>query len=245
LKSVVVIPTYNEAENLPKMVSALFTLPLDDLHLLIVDDASPDGTGKIADELKASNPRIDVMHRQGKLGLGSAYISGFQKALANGADLICQMDCDFSHDPLILPVLFKWASDGADVVVGSRYAPGGKLDETWPFWRRALSWFGNYYARTILGLKVRDVTAGFKVWRREILAKMPLNSIKSNGYVFQVEMIYAATRLGANVQEVPIYFADRKFGKSKMSFKIQLEAAIRVWKLPGIHRHLSVEKRSS
>lgn len=245
MKSVVVIPTYNEAENLPKMVSALFTLPLDDMHLLIVDDASPDGTGKIADELKASNPRIDVMHRQGKLGLGSAYISGFQKALADGADLICQMDCDFSHDPHMLPVLFKVASDCADVVVGSRYAPGGKLDETWPFWRRALSWFGNYYARTILGLKVRDVTAGFKVWRREILAKMPLNSIKSNGYVFQVEMIYAATRLGANVQEVPIYFADRKFGKSKMSFKIQLEAAVRVWKLPGIHRHLSVEKRSS
>ena len=245
MKSVVVIPTYNEAENLPKMVSALFTLPLDDMHLLIVDDASPDGTGKIADELKASNPRIDVMHRQGKLGLGSAYISGFQKALADGADLICQMDCDFSHDPQMLPVLFKAASDCADVVVGSRYAPGGKLDETWPFWRRALSWFGNYYARTILGLKVRDVTAGFKVWRREILAKMPLNSIKSNGYVFQVEMIYAATRLGANVQEVPIYFADRKFGKSKMSFKIQLEAAVRVWKLPGIHRHLSVEKRSS
>lgn len=244
MKSVVVIPTYNEAENLPKMVSALFTLPMDGLHLLIVDDASPDGTGDLADELKASNPRIDVMHRQGKLGLGSAYIQGFQKALADGADYICQMDCDFSHDPEMLPVLFKLVAESADVVVGSRYAPGGKLDETWPFWRRALSWFGNFYARTILGLHVRDVTAGFKVWRREILSIMPLNAIKSNGYVFQVEMIYAATRIGALIKEVPIYFADRKFGKSKMSFKIQIEAAIRVWKLPGIHKHLSVVKRS-
>jgi dolichol-phosphate mannosyltransferase len=242
LKSVVVIPTYNEAENLPKMVSALFSLPQENLNLLIVDDSSPDGTGKIADDLKALNPRIDVMHRQGKLGLGSAYVQGFQKALTDGADIICQMDCDFSHDPKMLPVLIKAVTDGGDVVVGSRYAPGGKLDETWPFWRKALSWFGNYYARTILGLQVRDVTAGFKAWRKEILTKMPLNDIKSNGYVFQVEMIYAATRLGAKVTEIPIYFADRKFGKSKMSFKIQIEAAVRVWKLPGIHRHLSVEK---
>lgn len=238
MKFVVVIPTYNEAENLQKMVSALFALPIPELNLLIVDDNSPDGTGRIADEIKAANPRVDVLHRAGKLGLGSAYIQGFQKAIAGGADFIAQMDCDFSHNPQKLVELLQITRADTDLTIGSRYVSGGKLDETWPLWRKALSSFGNMYARTILGLPVRDVTAGYRVWRREMLERMPLDRIKSNGYVFQVEMTYVATLLGARIRETPIYFADRKFGKSKMSFRIQIEAALRVWKLPVIHKKL-------
>lgn len=238
MKIVVVIPTYNEAENLPRMVSALFSLPIPDMHLLIVDDNSPDGTGEIVEKIRIENPKVNILHRPGKLGLGSAYIQGFQWALANGADLVGQMDCDFSHDPQSLVDLVRIASEEADIALGSRYISGGSLDSSWPVWRKALSGFGNIYARTILGLTVKDVTGGFKVWRKEILHKMPLDVIKSNGYVFQVEMIYVATRLGAKVKEVPIYFADRQLGQSKMSFWIQFEAAIRVWKLPGIHKNL-------
>jgi dolichol-phosphate mannosyltransferase len=239
LKLVVIIPTYNEAENLQAMVSALFALPLPELNLLIVDDNSPDGTGSLADQISQSNPHVEVMHRIGKLGLGSAYIQGFQAAIAGGAELIAQMDCDFSHNPQKLVELVQIAATEADLAIGSRYVSGGRLDETWPLWRKALSSFGNFYARTILGLPARDVTAGFRVWRKEMLARMPLDRIKSNGYVFQVEMTYVATKLGARIREIPIYFADRKFGKSKMSFRIQVEAAIRVWKLPVIHRNLN------
>lgn len=239
MKFVVVIPTYNEAENLQAMVSALFALPMPSLNLLVVDDNSPDGTGRIADEIKAANPRVDVLHRSGKLGLGSAYIQGFQKAIADGADFIGQMDCDFSHNPQKLVELLQIAQADTDLTIGSRYVTGGKLDETWPLWRKALSSFGNFYARTILGLPARDVTAGFRVWRKEMLQRMPLDRIKSNGYVFQVEMTYVANKLGARIRETPIYFADRKFGKSKMSFRIQVEAAIRVWKLPAIHKNLN------
>jgi dolichol-phosphate mannosyltransferase len=238
LKLVVVIPTYNEAENLEKMVSALFDLHIAGLNLLVVDDNSPDGTGDLVEKIKLTNPHVDVLHRKGKLGLGSAYIQGFTKALAEGADFVGQMDCDFSHNPQNLVELVRIAREEADLALGSRYVPGGSLDTAWPVWRRALSGFGNFYARTILGLKTRDVTGGFKVWRREMLSKMPLDTIKSNGYVFQVEMLYVATRLGCRVKESPIFFADRKFGQSKMSFKIQVEAAIRVWKLPGIHKNL-------
>lgn len=243
MKLVVVIPTYNEAENLKQMASALFDLPLEDLHLLIVDDNSPDGTGEIANELTRQNPRISVLHRSEKLGLGSAYIQGFQLALKNGAEYIAQMDCDFSHNPLKLVELVKTAEAGSDLVIGSRYVAGGQLDETWSFWRKALSAFGNHYARTILGLRVRDVTGGFRVWRREMLGAMPLSEIKSNGYVFQVEMTYVASKLGAEIVELPIYFAERKYGKSKMSFRIQAEAAIRVWKLKNIHKSIHAQTR--
>lgn len=220
------------------MVSALFDLHIAGLNLLVVDDNSPDGTGDLVEKIKLTNPHVDVLHRKGKLGLGSAYIQGFTKALAEGADFVGQMDCDFSHNPQNLVELVRIAREEADLALGSRYVPGGSLDTAWPVWRRALSGFGNFYARTILGLKTRDVTGGFKVWRREMLSKMPLDTIKSNGYVFQVEMLYVATRLGCRVKEYPIFFADRKFGQSKMSFKIQVEAAIRVWKLPGIHKNL-------
>jgi len=234
----IIVPTYNEAENLPKLVTALFSLPLQDLNLLVVDDNSPDDTGKIADRLAQANPgRVDVIHRAGKLGLGSAYIQGFQWCLEHGAQAIGQMDADFSHPIEKIPVLVETLA-GCDVAIGSRYVKGGALDERWPFWRKALSGFGNFYARTILNLPIRDVTGGFKLWRRETLADMPLERVKSNGYVFQVEMNYVATRLGYRFKEIPIYFADRRWGKSKMSFRIQLEAAVRVWKLLGLYPDL-------
>lgn len=227
-----VIPTYNEAENLPKIAAALFDLPLSGLNLLIVDDNSPDGTGQIAEQLELeTGGRVNVLHRPGKMGLGSAYIQGFGWALAHGAEAIGQMDADFSHPVEKIPELVETLAS-TDVAVGSRYIPGGSLDEHWPFWRKGLSSFGNLYARTILGLKVRDTTGGFRLWRRETLQSMPLERVKSNGYVFQVEMIYLATLLGFRAKEIPIHFADRRWGKSKMSFRIQAEAAYRVWFLP-------------
>ncbi len=233
-----VIPTYNEAENLPKLVSSLFELPLPGLNLLIVDDNSPDGTGEIAEELGRQNDgRVRVLHRPGKLGLGSAYIQGFQLALSQGADFIGQMDADFSH-PIEKIVPMSEELSHCDFVIGSRYVAGGQLDERWPVWRKALSGWGNLYARTILGMKIYDVTGGFKLWKRDTLIAMPLERIRSNGYVFQVEMSYVATLLGFQCREVPIYFADRRWGKSKMNFRIQIEAAIRVWQLLFLYRDL-------
>jgi dolichol-phosphate mannosyltransferase len=238
LKTTVVIPTYNEAENLPKLVSALFSLPLNDLTILVVDDNSPDGTGQMAEDLKQAHPgRVEVLHRPGKMGLGSAYIQGFQLALKQGAEAVVQMDADFSH-PVEKLVEMTAALPGCDVVVGSRYIPGGSVDERWPLWRKTLSGGGNIYARTILGLKIHDVTGGFKMWKRETLSAMPLERIRSNGYIFQVEMNYVATRLGFQFKEIPIYFADRRWGKSKMNFRIQIEAAFRTWTLPGMYRDL-------
>lgn len=232
MKITFVIPTYNEAENLPRLTAALFDLPLPDLNLLVVDDNSPDGTGQIAERLGVeTGGRVSVLHRAGKLGLGSAYIQGFGWALVHDAEAVGQMDADFSHPVEKIPELVETLAS-ADVAVGSRYVPGGSLDERWPFWRKGLSSFGNLYARTILGLKVRDTTGGFRLWRRDTLQRMPLERVKSNGYVFQVEMIYLAGLLGFSAKEIPIYFADRRWGKSKMSFRIQAEAAYRVWFLP-------------
>ena len=237
MRITIIIPTYNEAENLPKLVSALFSLPLD-LGILIVDDNSPDGTGRIADSLGKEYPgRLDVMHREGKLGLRTAYLSGIQHALATETDAIAQMDADFSHDPERLVDMAEMLKS-REVVLGSRYIPGGRVDANWPLWRKSLSAFGNYYARTILGFPLRDVTTGFRLWRRDTLLGMPLDRIQSNGYVFLVEMVYIAYSLGYRFGEVPIYFADRKFGKSKMSFKIQLEAAIRIWAVRWGYRDL-------
>lgn len=234
----IVIPTYNEAENLPKLVSSIFELPLSGLNLLIVDDNSPDGSGQIAEELgRQSGGRVRVLHRPGKLGLGTAYIQGFQLALSQGADYIGQMDADFSH-PIDKIVPMVEALSEYDFAIGSRYVPGGRLDERWPIWRRALSGWGNFYARTILGMKIRDVTGGFKLWKRETLSAMPLERIRSNGYVFQVEISYVASLLGFKCKEIPIYFADRRWGKSKMNFRIQVEAAIRVWQLLSLYRDL-------
>jgi dolichol-phosphate mannosyltransferase len=233
----IVVPTYNERENLPRLASVLLDLPLD-IDLLVVDDASPDGTGEIAEGLKQEyGTRINVIHRAGKLGLGTAYIQGFKQALASGADTVVQMDADFSHPP---EKIFEMATalEQCDVVIGSRYIKGGSLDERWPAWRRGLSAFGNLYARVILRLSVRDTTGGFRMWRRETLLGMPLDRIQSNGYAFQVEMTYVATRLGYRFKEIPIHFADRRWGDSKMSGSIQREAALRVWQLLVEYRDL-------
>lgn len=231
MKITVVIPTYNEAENLPKLVDALFALPLPDLGLLVVDDNSPDGTGDLAEKLATeTGGRVHVLHRPGKMGLGSAYIQGFNRALVLGTDAICQMDADFSHPPEKILELVK-ALEHTDVAIGSRYVPGGKLDERWPAWRKGLSTFGNLYARTILGMPLRDVTGGFRLWRSTVLRRLPLERVKSNGYVFQVEMAYLVHLLGFKTKEIPIYFADRRWGQSKMSLRIQLEAAYRTWLL--------------
>ena len=177
------------------------------------------------------------IHRSGKMGIGSAYIQGFRQAIANGADYVGQMDADFSHPIDKIPELVA-VLDNYDFALGSRYVAGGSLDENWPFWRKLLSGFGNLYARTILGMKIRDVTGGFRLWKKETLQAMPLERIRSNGYIFQVEMAYVASRLGFISKEIPIHFADRRWGKSKMSFRIQLEAAFRTWVLLGMYRDL-------
>lgn len=234
----IIVPTYNEAENLPKLVERVFSLPLPDLHLLIVDDNSPDGTGKMADAFCQQRPgQMQVIHRAGKMGLGSAYIQGFRHAIASGADAVGQMDADFSHPVEKILELAK-VLETQDVAVGSRYVAGGSLDENWPAWRKALSGFGNFYARTILNMPMRDCTGGFRLWRRAVLEAMPLDRIRSNGYVFQVETAYVAHRLGFHFHEIPIHFADRRWGKSKMNFRIQVEAAVRVWQLPAAYRDL-------
>jgi len=239
LNLTVVIPTFNEAENLPGLIAALFELPRLNLNVLVVDDGSPDGTAQIARDLSTQYPgQIGLIERPGKLGLGSAYICGFAEAMRMGAEAIAQMDADFSHPPVKLVELVA-ALERTDLAMGSRYIPGGSVDERWPVWRKGLSAFGNLYARTILRLPVRDATGGFRVWRRETLAGMPLNRVRSNGYAFQVEMAYIAHRLGYSFKEVPFYFADRRWGKSKMSFAIQVEAARRVWEMLIEYRDLS------
>ena len=233
----VVLPTYNEAENLPRLVSALFSLPLD-LAVFVVDDGSPDGTGAIADELASRHPgKVSVLHRAGKLGLRSAYIEGFRQAFDQGADVVVQMDADFSHDPAVLPEMARRIASH-DVVIGSRYTKGGSLDERWPAWRKFLSAFGNTYARTILAFPLRDVTTGYRMWRREALQSMPLDRLRSNGYIFLVEMAYVAYLMKYRIAEAPIHFADRRWGKSKMSLKIQLEAAVRIWDVWWHYRDL-------
>jgi len=232
MKLTVVIPTYNEADNLRAITTALWQLSIPDLDILIVDDDSPDGTGALADELsRAYAPRFRVLHRPAKSGLGTAYVQGFQLALQNGADWIAQMDADFSHSPDYL-TRFLQELDAYDVVVGSRYVPGGKLDERWSFGRYLLSWWANsVYVRLILGLQVHDATAGFKLWRRSALEKIDLTQVRANGYVFQVEMAYLAEQRGLRILEYPIYFEDRRIGHSKMSVRIKWEAASHVWEI--------------
>lgn len=237
MKITVVLPTYNEAENLPKLVSALFSLPLD-LTLLVVDDNSPDGTGQIAENLsKEHSGKINILHRVGKLGLRSAYLEGFAKAFEAGSDVVVQMDADFSHDPAVLVEMAR-RIESCDVVIGSRYVKGGSLARRWPLWRKALSAFGNTYARTILSFPLHDVTTGYRMWKRRALEGIPLDRIRSNGYVFLVEMAYVAYLMGYDITEVPIHFKDRRWGKSKMSFKIQMEAAMRIWDVRWHYRDL-------
>jgi dolichol-phosphate mannosyltransferase len=222
-----VLPTYNEAENLqPFVEAALAKLPAS-AQVLIVDDDSPDGTGRIADRLAEGNPSVQVLHRRRKEGLGPAYIAGFRRALAEGAGLVLEMDADFSHDPAYLPRLLE-AAERADVVLGSRYVAGGGVSDWGPM-RRAISRGGSAYARRLLGVEVRDLTGGFKCFRREVLETIDLDSIRARGYAFQVEMTYRAIRCGFTVVEVPIVFRDRRVGSSKMDLSIVAEA---VWRLP-------------
>jgi dolichol-phosphate mannosyltransferase len=243
-KVMVVLPTYNEAENLPLMVDALLALPVENLNILVVDDNSPDGTGKIADDLAAKHTgRIHILHRTSKDGLGAAYVAGFKKAVSLDADYIIQMDCDFSHQPRYVPMMVE-AAERYDLVIGSRYIKGGGVDESWSFMRKALSWFANrIYVRTLLGVPISDATGGFKLWRRQTLIGLDLDRIRSNGYVFQVEMSYIACRLGFKVTEIPIYFPDRERGKSKMDSNIAVEAALRVWQVMYRHHNLNPQMR--
>jgi dolichol-phosphate mannosyltransferase len=236
MKITQVIPTYNEAQNLPALVTALFDQTIPDLHIVVVDDNSPDGTGDVAEALSKQFPgQVSVLHRAGKAGLGKAYIQGFRQALDDGADVIGMMDADLSHPPDRLPALLE-ATSRADVAIGSRYVPGGGIDKDWPFWRKRLSWFGNTYTRTILSLPIRDTTGGYRLWRRSALEAIPFEKSRSNGYVFIVELAYLAKLAGLTFEEVPIYFAERTSGTSKMSLRIQLEAAIRVWQLRWFYR---------
>lgn len=238
-KTFVVIPTYNEAENLTKITSALFDLNINDLEILIVDDASPDGTGQIADQLVSKYPdRFHVMHRAGKLGMGSAYIQGFNWAIQQGAQYIIHMDADFSHSPSYIPQFLSLIPD-YEVVVGSRYVKGGRLDVTWSWYRRLLSWWANsVWVRVILGTKTKDATAGFKCWQVKALQGIGLDRIRSNGYIFQVEMCYLAEKMGYRIKEIPIYFEDRRIGQSKMDTGIKVEAALRVIDIRIRYRNL-------
>jgi dolichol-phosphate mannosyltransferase len=227
-----VLPTYNEADNLEPLVEAARAKLPPSARVLIVDDGSPDGTGAIADRLAARHENVSVLHRPRKEGLGPAYIAGFREALAGGAGLVLEMDADFSHDPAYLPRLLE-AAKRADVVLGSRYVDGGGVSDWGPL-RRAVSRGGSTYARLVLGVDVRDLTGGFKCFRREVLEAIDLDQISSRGYAFQVEVTYRAIQLGFEVAEVPIVFRERRVGSSKMDLKIVAEA---VWRLPLLRRY--------
>ena len=238
-KTLVVIPTYNEAENLARITAALFDLKIDQLEILVIDDASPDGTGQVADKLVQEYPeRFHVMHRKAKLGLGTAYIQGFKWALEQGYQYIIHMDADFSHPPEYVPSMLEYIPD-YDVVVGSRYVKGGRLDESWAWYRRLLSWWANsVWVRLILGTKTLDSTAGFKCWQAGALQRIGLDRIRSTGYIFQVEMCYLAEKLGFRIKEIPIYFEERRIGESKMDSHVKIEAALRVIELRSIYRNV-------
>jgi dolichol-phosphate mannosyltransferase len=226
--ALVVVPTYNEITNLPLLVAGLMEQP--NLRLLVVDDQSPDGTGDLADRLASEHAgRIRVLHRTGHRGLGRSYVDGLKEALREPVDVVCQMDADLSHDPVQIPALIA-ASDQHDVVIGSRYVPGGTI-VNWPLRRRLLSRFANLYVRAVTRLVVRDCTSGYRCWRREALASLPLDRLTSDGYAFLVEMLYAAARRGCRLTEVPITFVERRRGESKLSHDVILESAIAPWRI--------------
>jgi dolichol-phosphate mannosyltransferase len=227
--ALVIIPTYNEAENLGPITSAVLAAE-PRVDILVVDDNSPDGTGDLADALALKEPRVRVLHRQKKEGLGKAYLHAFRWALDEGYDYVIEMDADFSHDPRYLPVLLDEAMGGTDLVLGSRYVYGGGT-VNWGPGRRAISRGGSLYARSILGVRIQDLTGGFKCFRRAVLEAIDLGAVKSSGYAFQIELTYRALKAGFKIKEVPIVFEDRRVGQSKMSRKIFLEALTMVWKL--------------
>jgi dolichol-phosphate mannosyltransferase len=231
-----ILPTYNEAENIESIVAAaLPRLASTGLahRILVVDDGSPDGTGEIADRLAQAHAEVEVLHRTSKDGIGPAYIAGFERALASGADLVMEMDSDFSHDPADLPRLIA-AAERADLVLGSRYVEGGGVTD-WGLGRRLISRGGSLYARLLLGVPVRDLTGGFKCFRRTVLERIDLSSVSADGYGFQIEMTFRALRAGFRVEEVPILFRDRRVGSSKMSARIAIEA---FWKVPLLRRRV-------
>jgi dolichol-phosphate mannosyltransferase len=226
-RAYVCLPTYNERENLEPMLHALGD---KGVHVLVVDDNSPDGTGELADRLAAQLDYVDVLHRQRKEGLGPAYLAGFRRALGSGAELVLEMDCDFSHDPAAVPRLIAAVDDGADLALGSRYVTGGSVGN-WGFLRRFVSAGGSWYARVLLGVPVRDLTGGFKCYRRRVLETIDLDAIESKGYAFQIETTYRTLRAGFRIVEIPIHFVDREEGGSKMSKGIVAEA---IWKVPAL-----------
>jgi dolichol-phosphate mannosyltransferase len=227
-KALIVVPTYNEKENLPLLVKAVFAV-VPQVHILVVDDSSPDGTGELADELAAADNRIHVLHRTAKEGLGKAYVAGFHWALERDYELVFEMDCDFSHRPEHLPEFLERIK-GADVVLGSRYIKGGGT-ENWGLMRKFISGGGNTYARTVLGLPYKDLTGGFKCFRRKVLETLPIDDLYSFGYAFQIELTYRSHKAGFKIAETPIIFPDRTRGESKMSGAIFKEAFVTVWKL--------------
>jgi len=228
MKGVVVVPTYNERENIEELIEkTLSTSP--DIDILIVDDNSPDGTGEIAEKIAKENPRVKVLHRPGKMGLGSAYVEGFKWALKKGYDFIMEMDADFSHNPEDIPRFIEMIEE-YDLVIGSRYTDGVSV-VNWPISRLLLSYFANIYARTVTGVPIMDLTGGFKCFRREVLESINLDTIMSDGYAFQIEMNYRAYKKGFRITEIPIIFIERRAGSSKMSKKIVWEAFWLVWKL--------------
>ena len=228
MHALVIVPTYNECDNIRRLVDEV--LKVDQrVDMLIVDDNSPDGTGQIVDAIAAANPRVHALHRAGKLGLGTAYIAGFRWALERNYDRVVEMDADFSHRPVDLPRLLD-AARTADVVIGSRNIPGGRV-ENWSIVRKLISRGGSLYTRAMLGVRIHDCTSGFKCFRREVLQSIDFSNVRSNGYGFQVEMNFLCHRAGFQIAEVPIVFPDRRVGKSKMSRRIVVEAATRVWEL--------------
>jgi dolichol-phosphate mannosyltransferase len=228
MRAVICLPTYNERANLEPMLHALHEVLPENGRVLVIDDNSPDGTGELADRLARELDYVDVLHREGKEGLGPAYLAGFTRALADGAELVLEIDCDFSHDPKDVPRLIAAVEEGADMAIGSRYVSGGGV-RNWGAVRRLISSGGSLYARVLLGVPIRDLTAGFKCIRRAVLETIDLEAVSSKGYAFQIETTYRALRAGFRVVEVPITFVDREVGGSKMSRAIVLEA---MWRVP-------------
>jgi len=241
----VVSPTYNERENVPRLAAGLFALDIPNLRLLIVDDNSPDGTADVAEQLSAQyGGRIHVLRRTGPKGFAVSYLDGFQEAARLGADVIVQMDADLSHQPKHLPEMLAKLRQGYDVVIGSRYVPGGGVDVNWSPYRKFLSaWANRVYTPTLLRMPISDATSGYRAWRTDALLSLNVETIHANGYVFLVELIYVAYKLGCRIGESPIYFPDRQHGDSKMSSRIALEAALRVWQILWRYRHLTPAHR--
>lgn len=241
----VVVPTYNERENLPRLANQLAALRLDDLQLLVVDDNSPDGTGEVADKLTIDGPLpVGVLHRTVKDGIGRAYVAGMTQALADGADIVVQMDADLSHPCTAIPSMIRLlTTSDAAVVLGSRYVEGGAVASDWPWHRKALSAWANFYVNAILKLGVKDATAGFKAWHAETLRAINVSGVQSNGYAFQVEMNHRVVTRGMRIAEVPIRFEERSDGVSKMSLKVQIESALVPWRLQAQRRR--TQRRTS